>query len=278
VESSGEVKRGLELLEQIRPIAQRLDAVLDEKLLPQIDGGSLALAIDLQHQRSSWFREMPSFDRPVPLPSVALAIEIDDPQEIKAAGRELLEVAEDFMDMVRGFDPSVPAELVVPEPTRQIEIGSTLYLYALPDDAQVDPAIAPHARLADKFLFLGYLLPHTETLVPENELQLPGPAGEENGAYSISFVDSPQWVDALAAWVDYAIAHAEAIGQPIDLAGFGDDDLLDLNRAEIEQTLAAFFDLLRCCRAYSSRSDIADGARRMHYLWRFEDLPHAAAK
>ncbi len=267
-----------EMLARVELLGARLDKVLRNSLVPQIDGRSLAVVVELNQKKTSWFRDMPELAREVPLPGVAIAIEFEDRQAIEALGTELLAFADSVVAMVREVHPELPPEFKLPQATVESSGDSAMYAYPLPPEAGVSEAIAPHARVADRFLFLGYLPEQTAELSAKNSAQFFGPAAEPDGAHGLAFLDVPQWVDAAAAWLEYGFAAADAQGQSVEIAGGGQDPLLDMSHDEIEQTLGAWLQFFKCCRGYSARSDIVDGVQRTHFLWRFEDLPASSEK
>ena len=262
-----------EILDRIGRSGTRLDALVADTLIPQTEGRSLALVLDLSHQRDTWFREMPAHDVAVPLPGLALAIEFESRQAIESLGAEVRSFAEEVVGVLRELNPELPADFELPQAVVTSTGDSTVYAYPLPTEAGASDAISPHVRIKDRMLFLGYLLPQTADLAAEHRLQLFGPAGESAGAVSLAYLDVGQWVDAGAMWFQYAVAAHEVAGQPIGLRGGGEDPLLDMTREEIEQSLAAWYQFFKCCRGYSARSDFVDGVQRTHYLWRFDDLP-----
>jgi hypothetical protein len=85
-------------------------------------------------------------------------------------------------------------------------------------------------------------------------------------------VDNLQLVDAIEAWTSYGLEQAKAQGLPIGLEGPAESPDLNLNEAELRETLAAGFQFYRCFRGISARTYTESNNRVQHFLIQFRDL------
>jgi hypothetical protein len=267
------------ILQKIRPLIERLDKILAELIIPQVDDKESALVVDLERARPSWFTAMPATHVAVPLPSIALLTQIGERTKIEAAGGELFELAEDVVKLIRELDPeALPTDFQLPRPEVSREGGETMYAFSLPEELGVNAALTPHIRLSDSRLAFGYMPEQTAELFAAHSPHLFGPAASEQKAMAINFFDNRRLIDGVKAWVDYAAAVGAQNGARLEWSGGGESDLLDMTEAEVRQSLDALWEFLKCFHGFSSRSYMASGAQTTHFLWKFEDRAASASK
>lgn len=272
-ESDEEADRMQHVLEQLIPILRKVGTTTTDKLIPQTAGLESGLLIDLNSARTSWHPAMPAANHPLPIPALAVIAQIRDATQIKEAGAEYLDAAADVLNMVKNLsDGEVPPELEIPVPQHKQLPDGEMFYFPLPAEVGLDPAIAPHAVLNEQWLVLGYLEDFSTQLLPASTAEFFGPAGEEQPAMAITYLDTRQLFKAIRAWRDYGFDQWLATGEPLELREGSATDL-HLTEQEIRDSIEAALNFLGCWQGYSGRSFQQDGVQTHHFLFKFQDVP-----
>ncbi len=146
----------------------------------------------------------------------------------------------------------------IPWPTPQPVSTGTIYRYALPAMAGVDPRLSPNAGVSAEVLALSLMPETTEQLLATHPLQGPGPLAELDRPLATAWhFDMRQLVQAVRPWVDYGVAVASQRESADE---------------EVVSQIRSVLDLLACWRDASGVSYFEDGALVSHSQVRLTDL------
>jgi|688.fasta_scaffold36142_2 hypothetical protein len=270
------------VLEQLAPLLKGLSEATIGQLMPQIAGEEWGLVIDLSIARSSWHAAMPAASQPLPLPGLVLLLGFKNADIMKQVGDQYLAIARQALEDMKEFGGGeIPEGLEIPEPERAILAHGMQYSFPLPAELGLTGDWLPHVNLGERLLAIGYFPEQTARFMSSGNPQtndtqglakLFGPATVAGSTNALLVVDNLQLVDAIEAWTSYGLEQAKAQGLPIGLEGPAESPDLNLNEAELRETLAAGFQFYRCFRGISARTYTESNNRVQHFLIQFRDL------
>ncbi len=270
---SDDAQQALEFLSALKPFLKRLGDITAEKVIPATLGGESAIVVDFVESRHQWHSEQPASSQSLPLPSLSIVMQTLDSDQIKAAGREYFELARDIVEWIRTLpEVELPAEfqLIPPEATTTTE--GEMYSYPLPEAAQLDESILPHALLANGLLVFSYFPERSKAIVAENHPQWIVPLELDRAAARGVYLNAHEFINAANNWLHYAVEVQEAGGQRFELKNEAENDLLDFERAELMETWDRTVDLFKCFRGLFAYSYTDADATITHYQLRFADI------
>ena len=273
-ESGEQIEMVHQFMSQLKPILKRMDATTAERFIPATDGCQFALVCDLSTTHSTWHVQMPDADVPVALPGIAVAIEIQDADQIRAAGSEYLDSAKELLALLREMPEwELPSEFRISDPLSRKIGDADMYYYEIPDEAGLTGAIVPHALLSDEWLMFGFMAEQTPAMMNRHTPVFFGPLADiQRPAMSATYFDNRQWVDALYGWGQYALQLAREEGAELALQNHAESDQLDFSEAELLESLDCLVEFIKCFHGYSSISYMQNGVQVKHYQWKFADL------
>ena len=243
---------------ELLPLLARLDQANREKLAPAMADGQSAIVLDAQATATQWCNFMQTADQPLPLPQLALVYGVSNSQLLKEGAAEYMDVLQTAMGKMAELMPGRVPPVEIPRPTPQDVPSGTVYRYAMPAVAGVDPRIAPNAGVSADTLAVCLLPETTQRLLASHRLEGPGPlANLDRPLASAWHFNLRQLVQAARPWVDYAVK----VGSERESV----DD-------EIVSQVRSVLDLLACFRDASGVSYFEDGALVSHSQMRLSDL------
>ncbi len=242
-----------DLRDAIVPLLERLDKANREYLIPAYKGVDGAFVLDGKTSSKSWHAFMPPAEQPLPMIEFGIVDRINDAGKLKEGFGEYFAVAQEMLDKLHDISgkypdlfPSPIPQITIPQPqTREIADG-TVYYYALPPQAALDPQIAPNAGINDRVVAVSLIPKFTKRLMEKKSLsgEMAEFAGKKAGAaYYFNFAG---FVDMLMPWADYA---AMFLGQTNISTGAGQaNDLM----TQIKDT-ATFLKCFKSCRGITTK-------------------------
>jgi hypothetical protein len=192
---------------EVLPLLERLDDITGKMLIPALADGQAAFVLDAKWTSKHWHKSM-KLPQAMPLPEVALVLGVSDAALLKKAAAGYREVLNDAVVKLRELAPKkedVP-EFKIPQPkSRSIKAGETdagLFWYPMPDDAGVDPQVAPTAGLSERFLVLTLSNGMAERLLASDPLKVDGGPLARKGIAATTYLNFPALLDAAQPWVE----------------------------------------------------------------------------
>jgi len=252
----GERPKVQQFLNQLRPLAERLDRANRTMLIPALADGQTALVLDTELRSKQFIAALPATREPMPMLEPALVFGVSDAALLRKACAEYRAVAEGVLEALRRVEPdSVPAALKIPKAQVTPSPFGPISGYPLPEPWGVDPAIAPNGAVSESVAVLSLSRQHTERLLKPTPLAASlAPAGADQPSAAIVAFDWAALVDAFRPWVDLLIEKQ-----------FGDD-------AGTKQQVHTAMDVLKVLRTITARSYIEGGALVTHMRTEIRDV------
>ncbi len=260
-------------LADLRPILQRLEVTTREEFLPATSNGEFAILLDFSHRKSSWHAQMPPAEFALPLPALAIIMQVKDREKIKRAGAEYLASFQDLLEWARELPESeIPDELQIVPPQTRAAGDVEVYFYEIPAEAGLDPSIEPHAALGADWLVFSYCREQSADLFGDTRPQFSGPLRDSTRPLmAAAYYDNHQLIDALYDWAKYGMQWARLSGESWDLPDNADSDLLAFTEAELMEACDAVVDLIKCFHGVESAGYMKDGAQVSEFQMFFQD-------
>jgi hypothetical protein len=193
------------------PLLERLDEITGKQLIPALSEGEGGVAIDAKWSSKQWHKALKT-PSAMPMPEIAIVIGVKDAALLKKAAAGYRQLFNDAIAKARELSKKeeVP-DIKWPEPkTKKAGDGEAeLFYYDVPEEAGLDPQVAPTAGLSDKVLVLAPSNKMAERLLTNTPLTTEGT--ELTRKRGVASVVSFNWlalVDAAEPWVMFAITHA----------------------------------------------------------------------
>ncbi len=249
-----------------RPLLKQLDATTAKLLLPALQDGQWAFALDGRLTSKQWFAKMPPSEKPLPLLEPAWVLGLSDAAKFEKAFSEYRKAMNQFLVAYRKLEPGMPEFEIPPPQTRKLRAG-TAFFYPLPE-VGLDPQLLPNAAVGNKLAVLTLSTDHSERLLAETPLQADGLLGKARGKplAGATHLNWPALFDALMPWVEWGVRTAGPL-----FAG-GDEDRQDQMVKGILDQVRDVADLLKVFRSYSSITYVEGGAVVTHSETVIRDL------
>ena len=260
---------------ELRDVLSEVADSTEQNLLGATKNCESAFVLDFSTAKESWHDMMPRSDRPLPMPAMAVVIEHNDAEKIRAAGDSYLEAARDILGMIRELpDMQMPPYIQIYPPEHETVEGGDMYVYRFPPEAGLDSEVAFHALLSDNLLILGISTDQSQRLLVENMPMFEGVLSDRSQPLMAAFYyDNTRLIDALHAWAMYGLDVARDEGLEIMPRVEGaENETLIFTEDELLDALDKVVDLLKCMESCSSISYMDDGAQVTHYQLRFSDV------
>jgi hypothetical protein len=257
------------------PLLKRIDQATRNDLIPALADGQAGIVIDADIASKRWHRDMPEFDKPLPMLEVALVFGVSDADKLKKAFREYQAVAQTVVEQIQVWHPeSIPAGYRVPDPKSRETSGGQLFWYEIPADAGFDSQVQPAAGVSKTVAVISTSARQAERMLSPATLQTRSKLISERAtAGSAVHFDFAGLIDAVQPWAEGAMAHY------LSARGGGDDAAAALKRAAEHPQFKDYFEqirtgaeILKCYRGTTSVSYLEDGATVSHSESVFEDL------
>jgi len=264
-------KKFEQVRDQMLPLVKRFDLATREFLLPAGKDGQGALVLDARARSKQWLKVMPAASRGLPMFELGAVYTITDPQLVKQAATEYFQIAQDVLVEVRKLDENanVP-DFTLPQPDDSEIDGGTLYSYTIPEEAGVDPQIAPNAALTQNTLVLSALPEFTKRLVKATPPPAIGPlANLDRPLATASYFNMAKFLDTLSPWINFGLRSASKAAQEEE----GSNPAIGVGLQMAVGNLQPILELLKCMKETASVSYFEDGALVTHSVTVLQDAP-----
>jgi hypothetical protein len=270
--SDAEAKHALRVVSAIEPFWNRFRDILETKMIPATEGGESGFVIDFAEADRQWHESLPLSSRKLPIPSLALVLEVNDRAKIEAAGRDLLALANDVLDWARTLpDADIPKDFRFLPPEVKSGDQSDVYFYRIPEQAGLHASIVPHARLSDAWLVFAYLENRSDAIIHDQSFDPIVPIDFSRNASTGIYLNANEIIDAANAWALYAVEQGDAQYGP-GFFGPAEDETLLFRKSELLDSWDSLIAFAKCFRGVSSLSYTESGATITHFQLRFTDL------
>ncbi len=271
-----EFDRGVELF---LPLLARLDKATREMLLPSLEDGQAALVIDAKLTSRQFLQALPPTPEPMPMLEPAAVVGVSDADLLRRAFGEYRDVLDAALDAVRQLAPGeIPESFRFYDPEMTEDESGTIWGWALPEAAGVDPRIVPNIGLSDSMGVASASREHTRRLLKPTPLAAKGVLQDlARPRTSATLFDWAGLVDAATPWARFAAWQIMA-----DSPGASGDADDPAEVAGILDQVDTVLEVLKVVRSYTSESyfddeNAAGGLKRpalvTHRMWEFQDLP-----
>ena len=249
------------------PFLTRLDQTTADYLIPATADGQLGLVIDAKLKSDQFCKEAPRTKDAMPFPEPALAIGVSDAEKMNEALVGYYEIVNDFFDALRQVSPEVPEEASIPEPEVRDEGGVKMYVWSMPEEAGVDPQIAPCIALSDSLFVLSMSPAQAKRMTDGAKLSVGGVlATTDKPLAAAGFVNWAGIVDTVEPWVK-AIATKE-----IKKHAGGDDNDPPRQMKWVMNQIDTVLQVLKTVRTVTYETEVNDGLMKTHVLVEIKDV------
>lgn len=200
------------LVNDLKPLLERLNAATRDMLLPSLADGQCALVIDAKFKSKRLFQKMPALKTELPIPEPALVLGVSNPELLQKAIGEIRGIYNEAIDVI-GKQKDLPDEVAKnlrfakwPEPVVSTIDGGSIFSYPLPEHWGVDKNIVPNAGLSGNVAVLTLSAQQTGRLLKEMPLAVGGVLTDSNRPLAIAgWLDWTQLAAAATPWINYAL-------------------------------------------------------------------------
>lgn len=264
------------IAERLTPFAARLAATLRDKVLASLADGQIALVLDAKGRAAKPQRRMPASTEPLPLVEPGIVLPIADPKLFKDGLSDLFELADEFTEVVREFDPNaVPENYRIPEPDRAKSDEGSIWSWTLVN-AGLDEQVRPAIGVGEEVVVL--------SLVPKQAGRMLAETGLETGTQLTKFdeplaaaaaVDVAGLIDAVRPWVVYLTRYGCVQQREGDV-----DPRRELSAADETpeakdalEHVAVILEALKSLRVAVAETSYREGALVTHWRNVIRDMP-----
>lgn len=247
------------------PLLKRFDDITGKMLLPSLADGQAGFVLDAKWQSKRWHPDMPTGDKPLPMPELGLLVGVSDRDLLEKAMKSYGKLIEDVLLEVKENSPiSQPPFTKLPTPEVKDGKDGKLYLWRLPKELKLDPRVTLTAGLSDKVGVLTLSAEHAERLLARKPLKVEGGplADRKRPLTGASYFNNQTFIDAMSPWVMFAVERAS-----LDKVLPGDNTDEESQKKQREQVVLhvrAVLDALKAMGISTSATYIEDGALITH--------------
>ena len=196
-----------------QPLFERLDKITGTMLVPALAEGQSAIVFDAKWTSARWHKDMPVFEKPLPMPEIALVFGVSDPALLEKAMQGYGKLIEDAFVTAREQAPKDKAKEIpdfkFPPPVVKKTAAGKIWTWPLPKDLGVDVRVAPTLGLSDKLGVAAASEDHVQRVLKSTPL-----AGdskllvgiEKRKVASIVVFDFARLIDAIDPWAEFIAA------------------------------------------------------------------------
>jgi hypothetical protein len=252
---------------EMTPLVERLNQVTRQSWIPAFKDGQSAIVLDAQLTSNKWQREMPEASEPLPMLELGFVYGVSDAGLVTKAAGEAFAIVGEALRKLNMIVPEMVPPIELPVPAAREFPPGTVYYYNIPEEAGLDPQIAPNAALSGEMLALSYVPKFGLRLLTKTPLVGEGPlAAREKPLAAAGYFSPAKFVTALEPWIIYSIDHGgEQAVEELEEEG------VEVTPEEAKEGTRALFDFIRCLKTMSSVSYFEDGALVTHSEWHLVD-------
>ena len=273
------------VMDRLRPLGKRLDQANRTLMLPALADGQIGLVLDAKLRSRQFQRDLPAFDRPMPMLEPAIVLGLSDAEKFRKGLEEYRTLANDLIDAIRELAPDadIPADLKIPEPKHVETSAGRICSFPLPAAWGVDEAIAPSLGISAHVAAMGISQKHVERLLAETAPRLGGVLGDAARPRAAAVVfDWAGLVDAATPWVDLALGSRggkrKATAIPAAELEAKKEAPKKPRPMSTREQVRVGLTLLKTLRGVTCDSTIQDGVMVTHTLIEIRDLEPPADK
>lgn len=203
-EDEEEREQALKVLEGAWPLVKEAYSVAVSEILPALDEREGLFSVAAQWTTPELMVDLPPPSKPLPLPEVAIAVSLRNRDQFLAGCKELYEVFDKVVDLVRELQPeSLPDGYTVPRPEQEELAGSTRFYYQEFSQGAFE-GFEPQVIVSNDTVVVGYSARQALDLIQEKPLATrPAWLSPEMPVASVSLFDMAGMVDAVSPWMEF---------------------------------------------------------------------------
>jgi len=194
----------------VRPLLARLNDTTGQLLVPALAEGQCAIVVDAKWSSNRWHKDMPVFNKPLPMPELGLILGVSDSGLLEKAMKNYAALIEDGFTAARDLFPNndIP-KFKFPKAVQKQGAASKLWTWLLPAELGIDPRVAPTLGVSNKVGVAAASEDHAERLLKSTPLKyesklLDGIA--ERKVAQVVIFDWARLVDVAEPWAEFATA------------------------------------------------------------------------
>jgi hypothetical protein len=264
--------------ERIVGLLHRLNEANREYLYPAFADNQGALVVDVASTSKQWIRHMPASPKPLPILGIAMVASVSDAERLRQGAKEYFAVVRDAIALARELNPEKVPDFDLRKPQkRELEDGSALYVYPLPEEWGVDAQVAPNGGLSDSAAAISMRPETTERLLRPTPLKVDTPLDLNRPAAMVAHFEFHKLIGAIKPWIDYgldvAMGNLKTDGDDeSDAASPPEQSPMMLQMGFVVPQIHQFLDVASALRSASSVTYQEDGLWVTHSETHFEDL------
>jgi hypothetical protein len=234
----------------------------------------VGLVFDARWASKQWLTPLPATEKPLPMLEVALLLGVSDADKFRKAMSEYRTTLNEILAKAKDFAPpghDVP-QIQVPQPREEKSAAGTLFVFALPNEARLDPQVAPTAGLSNNVFVFSLSQSHTQRLLARKPLKTDGgPLANPNRPLGAATICNwPVFIDAVTPWVEFGLAAIPDDEIRLPLAG--DNARGKKAKEEILREARVALEVLKCFRGWTSATYREGDARVTHIESVYKDV------
>ncbi len=247
------------------PVAQKLDTILHDHLVPALADGQRAFVIDSKIESKQWLRDMPESSQPLPMFEFSMVLGITSADQFKEGVYSLYQLFGEIMQILHKENPDEFPEFTLPQIEEKSggDAGGELFSLVMPDEAGIDPQVAGCLGVSADFAIFTTSVPQVARVLKETPFKFQGPlAGHPEKLLNARHFNFARVIETIQPWVGY--------GFEVALAQSGEESNFAVEA--VHGQIDTILEVLKCYRGTSSISYEEKGAIVTHSESHFEDL------
>lgn len=282
-----------------------IDQTTHNRVLPAIEGQEAGFFVELVAGPNPWHPELPTTEKPLPIPVPALIVGTNDASAFVTGSEEYWSALEQLVEILKANSPDAPdnvravilgedtgiREGDVLKPTESIAsvpIGDEFELIAperithdagvsfrwslLSDLGKFDSSVRMGTLVSDDWIVFNLLPEQAKQLIKTRKQDLFGPAASEASSQTKMFFDNRVMMNGIRSWLA-AVEQLDENRAAIDLSQYeAERDTLQFSEEQLRDALDRMLKLVECWKGFSVRSYTQSDATITETLFKFEDI------
>ena len=205
----------LRVFKKAWPLVEEAAEIMRDKIAPALDDKQTLLSLSAAWTTRELGSDLPMAEQPLTLPELAIACKLRDRELFVDGCKELYEVFDRVVELVRDFDQdAIPAEYEIPRPVEEAIGDASSYQYEELTSAVGLAGFKPQLVIADDVVIFGYSDRQVRDMLESKTLATrPAWLTDETPVAAVDYADFGGMLAAFRPWIIYGFSVS---GMPLD--------------------------------------------------------------